>query len=415
MIARGVVQSVRGGFLEASLPGASVGAYVRADAVGGNVVAVDGDCAVIALHGDARDVRAGSAVALAPDARTAALGTCLLGRAVDARGTPLDGGAAPVGCRFPVDAVAPQPHEREAISRPLWTGVRAVDALLTIGRGARIGLFGAPGAGKSTLLENIVEGVTADAVVIGLVGERGREAQQWIERRNARTSIVCATSDRSAPERIRAATLALAQAAALRRRGLHVLLLLDSLARVAQALRERAIAAGEAAGRGGYPPSVFAEIARLVEVAGCAHGGSITLIATVLDDGDSRDPVSDSARSLLDGHIQLSSRLAHLGRFPAIDVLASVSRTMNAVSTADHRRDAIAVREAIGLLERTDEARALGIAPEDARTAQALAAEPLLDELLLQGPAPEEPANALERLRFAADTLKGTPWISPQI
>ena len=175
-----------------------------------------------------------------------------------------------------------------------------------------------------------MSGCTADAVVVGLCGERGREAQRWIERRDARTTVVCSTSDRPAKERIACVEVAFAHADALRDRGLHVAFVLDSLARFAAALRETATARGESVGRGGYPASVFAQLARFVEIAGPLRGGSITLIATVLSDGDDRDPVSDAARSLLDGHLQLSPRLAAAGRFPAIDVPASASRTMEA-------------------------------------------------------------------------------------
>ena len=241
------------------------------------------------------------------------LGTCALGRAIDAFGAPLDGGPPLLGRTVALALRAPRPNEREPIERPLWSGVRVLDALLTFGRGARLGIFGPPGAGKSTLVESIVDGCAADAVVVGLAGERGREAQRWIARLDERTTIVCATSDRPASERIAAAAVAIAQARALCDRGLHVLFVLDSLARVAAAAREIAVAAGESVGRGGYPPSVFATLARYVECAGALRCGSVTLVATVLSDGDERDPVSEAARSLLDGHIAAFVR-ARTGR-----------------------------------------------------------------------------------------------------
>jgi type III secretion protein N (ATPase) len=337
------------------------------------------------------------------------LGTCAFGRAVDARGAPLDGGPPLHGRTVGAVAIAPLPHERAPVTAPFWTGVRAVDALLTVGRGARAGIFGAPGAGKSTLLEALVAGCSADAVVVGLCGERGREAQQWIERRDARTTVVCATSDRPAEERIACVATAFAHAAALRERGLHVAFVLDSLARFAAALRETAIARGESAGRGGYPPSVFADLARTLEIAGTLRaGGSITLLATVLSDGDDRDPVSDAARSLLDGHLQLSPRLAQAGHFPAIDVPASASRTMEAVATPAHRRDAAVVREALAWLARTEEARELGIVPEGADAARAIAAEPFLRRFLRQGGEAVAPGAALGMLAELADTMKGS-------
>jgi FliI/YscN family ATPase len=317
-------------------------------------------------------------------ARTLALGACALGRAIDGDGQPLDGREPLRGRRVALDLRSPRPNERSPIVTPLWSGIRVLDGLLTIGRGARIGIFGAPGAGKSTLVESIVDGCAADAVVVALVGERGREAQRWIERCNHRTTIVCATGDRSARERIAAAGVATAHAGALRERGLHVLLVLDSLARLAAALRERAVAAGESTGRGGYPPSVFAELARVVEVAGGLRSGSVTLVATVLSDGDDRDPVSEAARSLLDGHIQLSGRLAEAGRFPAVDVPASTSRTMELVASEAHVRAARVMRRAIALLGRVDDARALGIKPTDQSTLAAVAAEARIEGFLRQ-------------------------------
>ncbi|HTC30516.1 MAG TPA: ATP-binding cassette domain-containing protein [Candidatus Acidoferrum sp.] len=336
----------------------------------------------------------------------AMLGTAALGRALDAEGDPLDGLPRVDGIRVRLGAAAISPGQRCAIVEPLWTGVRCIDALLTIGRGARIGLFGSPGAGKSTLLEAIAHGVRADAVVVGLIGERGREAQRWIAERDERITVICATGDRPAHERIRAAEVFIAQAQALASRGLHVLAVLDSLARYANALREVAVAGGESVGRGGYPPSVFTANARLVERAGAFSCGSVTMIATVLNDGDDHDPVSENARSLLDGHVQLSPRLAHAGRFPAIDVPASASRTMDSVVTVEHRRAAVRVRAALALLARCEDARALGLDPADPASAAAIAAEPALEALLRQGPEQAAPIRTLEALRQTADMLE---------
>ena len=335
-----------------------------------------------------------------------ALGTCALGRALDACGRPLDGGPPPRGRRIDPQPRVPAPAQRAAIEAPAWCGVRAIDGLLTFGRGARIGLFGAPGAGKSTLLEAIVRGTCADAVVVALAGERGREARAWIDRVDARTTLFCATGDRPPQERAGCARIAFAHAGALRERGLHVLLVLDSLARVAAALRELAVEAGESTGRGGYPPSVFARLAQLVELAGPVGAGSVTLVATVLDDGDDRDPVSDAARSLLDGHIALSPRLAGAGCFPAIDVTASASRTMAGIVAEPHRRAAATVRRAIWALERTEEARSLGIAVTDPATAQAVASEAAIERFLRQAAQPSVPAQTLAMLHELADTLE---------
>ncbi len=334
-----------------------------------------------------------------------ALGTCAFGRAIDAWGMPLDGGARLRGVSISLAQRAPEPCRRAPIATPLWTGIRVVDGLLTIGRGARVGIFGSPGAGKTTLLESMVDGCAADAVVVALVGERGREAQLWIDRCDERTTIVCATSDRSAHERVRAARVAFAHAGALRVRGLHVLLVLDSLARFAAALREIGIAAGESAGRGGYPPSVFAEMARLVEIAGALRAGSITLIASIIHDGDDRDPVSESARSLLDGHIALGVRLAEAGRFPAVDVPASASRTMDAVAGEGHRSDAMLVRRAIATLDRVDDARAVGVVPHGQFIRAAIAAESRIEAFLRQGRGSSQPGETIAELRATAEML----------
>jgi FliI/YscN family ATPase len=335
----------------------------------------------------------------------ATIGPWILGRALDAHGNSLDGRGAIDGPRVCVESPAPLPSARRAISEPLWTGVRCIDALLTIGRGARVGIFGAPGAGKSTLLETIVRGTRADAVTIGLIGERGREAQRWIANCDERTTVVCATSDRSPEERTRAADLAMAHASVLATRGLHVLVVFDSLARYAHALREMAVRSGESVGRGGYPPSVFARMAQLVERAGAFADGSVTMLATVLNDGEDHDPVSECARSLLDGHFQLAPRLAHAGRFPAIDVPASASRTMDGVVSPGHQRAAAAVRAALALLERCADARSLGIEPVDGPTQAAVAAEGALEALVRQGQEPILSEHALEALRQTADML----------
>jgi FliI/YscN family ATPase len=338
--------------------------------------------------------------------RRLALGTCALGHAIDSAGRSLDDAPPPFGRPVSVELRPPRPAQRAPVVAPLWTGVRVVDGLLTVGCGARIGIFGSPGAGKTTLLEAFADGCAADAVVVALVGERGREAQQWIARLNERTTIVCATSDRPASERFEAAVVAIAQARALRERGLSVLLVLDSLARVAAALREIAVASGESTGRGGYPPSVFAELARLVEVAGVLSRGSVTLIATVLNDGDDRDPVSEGARSLLDGHIALSIALAQAGRFPAVDVLASTSRTMEMVADGAHLHAARAVRRAIAALERVKDARSLGIASEEPAVRAAVAAEDRLEDFLRQGTRGCEPATTLSRLAALAELVE---------
>ena len=411
MNARGVGWVVRtlGETAIAALPGARVGdgVYLRVahgELLAGEVAAVERSRVTIAPYGSLAGVAVGDRVEIAAKALCVPLGFAALGRVIDARGIPLDGGPALRAGTTRVDrAAAPPPVTRSAVTEPFWTGVRAIDGLLTIGRGARVGFFGAPGAGKTTLLETIVAGARGDAVVLALVGERGREAQAWFSRIDRRTTIVCATSDRSAAERVRAADVAMAQARALCDRGLHVVLVVDSLARYAAALREQRVALGEPVGRGGYSPMVWAELARYLECAGNASRGSITLLATVLSDGaDDREPLSDAARSLLDGHIVLSSALAHAGHYPAIDILASTSRTMHDVVTPDHERSALAVRGALALLAQTADARAVGLANlDDPKLEAAIRTETAIGMFLRQREAARE-AETLAALHSVA-------------
>jgi type III secretion protein N (ATPase) len=346
----------------------------------------------------------------------AAVGTALLGCALDADGTLLAGRRGRDAVRRTLELRVPAPPARAAVREPFWTGVRVLDGPLAFGRGARIGIFGAAGAGKSTLLETIVAGSAADATVIALVGERGREAERWLHRLGDRTTIVCATADRLPLERLRAAELAFAHACALRERGLHVLLVLDSLARLAAAARELALQAGEPAGRGGFPASVVGRQARFLECAGATPGGSITLIATVLTEGPQldADPIAEAARAALDGHVVLSARLAAAGWFPAVDVPASASRTLADVADPDHQRAAAAVRAAIAALEATRDARTLGLESgrPDRVLAAALAAEGELEAYLRQGSAPASPAGtrtALLRLGARLILKPGAP------
>lgn len=315
-----------------------------------------------------------------------------------------------VGDRVTLESArAPAPDlERVPVAEPFWTGIRAIDGPLTIGRGARIGIFGSPGAGKSTLLEAIVTGSRADATVVGLIGERGREAERWFRRADSSTSVICATSDRSAGERLRAAELAFERAGSLRARGLHVLLVLDSLARVAAAARDVAIANGEPVGRAGYPPSVTGCQARLLERAGATESGSVTLVATVLSEGSlENDPVAGAAKAALDGHVVLSPRLAAAGWFPAIDLPASASRTMGDVGASGHLAAAARIRAAVYALEQARDARALGLDPAagDPVLARAIAAEAALAAFLCQAGGAADPAETLMLMTRIADDL----------
>ncbi len=410
MIAVGRVVRTLGHLAVAALPGARVGDGVRihrasGDAVGGRVAALERTGAVIMPFGSLAGVAVGDRVVTDVDAQACVLGYGALGRSMAAGGEPLDGKPPLAGAKSR-GAPTARLEERRATSTPFWTGVRVVDGLLTIGAGARIGLFGAPGAGKTTLLDMISRGARADAVVVGLVGERGREAARWLSPVGARTTVVCATADRSPAERVRAAEVAMAQSVTLRDRGLNVLLILDSLARYASALREIRCGAGEPVGRGGYPPSVFAELAAYVETAGNTARGTLTMIATVLSDGgDEREPLSDAARASLDGHFVLSTEAARAGRFPAIDPLASVSRTMADVVTVAHARAAATVRAALARLADTRDLRSLGIADAaDPLLSVAVAAEPEIRRFLEQRDL-TAPAETMERLASLAANL----------
>jgi FliI/YscN family ATPase len=412
----GRVVSAMNDVVVATLPLARVGCGVRvlprgAPAVPAVITRVDEGRVRLAAFAPLHGVAAGDVVETDPCANSLGLGAHLLGRAIDAAGRPLDGGSAPRGRRAPVILPPIDAAQRTPVSEPFWTGIRAIDGLLTLGRGARVGVFGAPGAGKSVLVEMLARGARADAVVIGLIGERGREAASWIERVAGHVTLVVVPSDRPAAERVRGAQVAVAQASELRRRGLNVLVVLDSIARFCAAARELAVANGEAVGRGGYPPSVFNELARLLERGGNVGKGSVTMIVTVLSDGsDEREPLSDAARAALDGHVVLSSALAHAGHFPAVDVLASTSRTMKDVTSERHRAAARRVRQALALLAETKDARELGLAQSTPQLARTVAAQERLEAFLRQVDSAALPAGTLGELEaLAARLTAGSP------
>lgn len=294
---------------------------------------------------------------LVPDARVipgkgmykARVGDALLGRVIDAAGNPLDGkGALQCDEYLPLAGTPGNPLERWSIDQPLDVGVAAINALLTVGRGQRLGLFAGSGVGKSVLLGMMTRYTEADVIVVGLIGERGREVKDFVdkilgEQGLARSVVVASPADSPPLMRMHGALLATTVAEYFRDKGLNVLLLMDSLTRFAQAQREIALAIGEPPATKGYPPSVFAKLPQLVERAGNngENGGSITAFYTVLAEGDdTNDPIVDSARAVLDGHIMLSRAIAEEGHFPAIDIEASVSRVMNDVTTDEHKKAA---------------------------------------------------------------------------
>jgi flagellum-specific ATP synthase len=274
------------------------------------------------------------------------VGDEMLGHTLDGMGRPTDVEALTLGAEYPVDAPPPDPMEREIIDEVLPLGVKAVDGLITVGKGQRIGIFAGSGVGKSTLLGMFARNTCADINVIALIGERGREVREFIERDMGeegmrRSVVVVATSDRPALLRRNAAKTATAIAEYFRDQGKDVLLMMDSLTRFSMAQREIGLASGEPPVTRGYPPSVYSEMPKLLERAGNSDRGSITGLYTVLVDGDDfNEPITDTARSILDGHIMLDRKLAHKNHYPAIDVLQSISRVMSSIAGSEHKATA---------------------------------------------------------------------------
>ena len=335
--------------LRASLPGVSIAEICRLEPSGieAEVVAIEGNYAMLSPFSEPLGVTTGSKVLASGNVHQLQVGDFLLGRVVDGLGRPIDDLPLPEGSeKRSLEGEAPNPLTRTLIDTPLPLGVRAIDGLLTCGMGQRIGIFAAAGGGKSTLLGMICDGSLADVIVLALIGERGREVREFLEHTlsveaRARCVMVISTSDRPALERLKAAYTATAIAEYFRDQGLNVLLMMDSLTRFARASREIGLAAGEPALAGGYPPSFFARLPRLLERAGPAASGSITGIYTVLVEGDNlNEPVADEVRSILDGHIVLSRKLAQANHYPAIDIAASVSRIMSMVTDQEHRQRA---------------------------------------------------------------------------
>jgi flagellum-specific ATP synthase len=376
---------------------AGIGDLVRIggdDGVTAEVVAVDEHRATVLPFGTMHGRHAGEPVEPLGTPMTVPCGPELLGRVLDGLGRPIDGGPSVEHLsRVGVHQTPPPALSRPRITTPLQVGVRTVDTLLTCGRGQRVGIFAGSGVGKSSLLSMLIRGTDADVTVLALVGERGRELREFLEQDLgpeglARSVVVVATSDEPALIRRNAAFVATRIAEDFRDRGLDVVLLMDSVTRFAMAQREIGLAAGELPATRGYPPSVFGLLPQLMERAGTAATGSITGFYTVLVEGDDLDdPIGDSARSILDGHLSLSRRLANSGHFPSLDVLQSASRVMGAVTTPEQQELARAFRQ---LLATYDEARDLievgAYAPgSDQRIDAAVALRPAMTAFLRQG------------------------------
>jgi FliI/YscN family ATPase len=352
----------------------------------------DGTLLTVPL-GDTAGVRPGDRIVARAGAVSVGVGPALLGRVVDALGRPLDGRPLRTSERYPLFPAPLNPMDRDPVVAPLGTGVRAMDAMLTCGRGQRIGLFGGSGVGKSTLLGMITRGTAADVIVLALVGERGREVRSFIEHDLGpdgmrKAVVVVSTSDNPPLLRMRAAYAATSIAEYFRDQGKNVLLLMDSVTRFAMSQREVGLAAGEPPTTKGYTPSVFALLPALLERAGAVRGrGSVTGMYTVLVDGDDHnEPVADAVRSILDGHIVLSRDLASRHHYPPIDVLQSVSRTMPDVTEVSHRRKAGQVREWMAAIRDSEDLVSVGayVAGSNPRIDEARAKRELIDAFLCQ-------------------------------
>lgn len=366
---RGRVTQITGTIIKAMVPGARIGELCHLRNPGedfelvAEVVGFSGKEALLTPMGEIYGVSSNTEVIPTGRMQMVPVGPGLLGRVLDGLGRPLDQdrlGPLEVDTYYPVYQDAPDPLKRRIIDKPLALGLRVLDGLLTCGEGQRMGIFAAAGGGKSTLLSMLVRGADVDVTVLALIGERGREVREFIEHDlgpvgSAKSVIVVATSDRPSMERAKAAYVATAIAEYFRDQGRRVLLLMDSVTRFARAQREIGLAAGEPPTRRGFPPSVFATLPRLMERVGQSDKGFITALYTVLVEGDDMtEPVADETRSILDGHIILSRKLAAANHYPAIDVLASVSRVMGAIVAPEHRAAASRVRELMAKYEEVE-------------------------------------------------------------
>ncbi|MEX2213100.1 MAG: FliI/YscN family ATPase [Phycisphaeraceae bacterium] len=359
----------------------------------GEVVGFDRNETVVMPLGPMAGVRRGDRVTAGQFRQFVRVGFKLLGRVVDAMGRPIDG-------KGPIDdtvswSLTPSPvdpMDRPPIDQPLATGVRAIDAMLSVGQGQRLGIFASPGLGKSTLLSMMARHTSADVTVIGLVGERGREVRDFIDEQLGeegmkRSVVVCATSDEPALLRIRAAVVATAVAEYFRDQGLNVLLLMDSVTRLCQAQRQVGLAAGEPPATRGFPPSVFSLLPTVLERCGRTSKGSITGFFAVLVEGDEvTDPISDAARGILDGHVQLSHALANRNHWPAINVLTSISRVADSVTTPDHQAARREVIKMLSAYRDVEDLLNIGAYPAGSNPDfdMAIACKPAIDQLLQQ-------------------------------
>lgn len=367
LMMKGRVIQVTGTVIKAVLPQAKIGELCVLQNPGqshtwqAEVIGFFKDTVLLTPLGDMLGISPETQVVATGSTHQVPVGAHLLGCVLDGLGNPMDKTAKPIlkaDNYYPVHTDSPDPLLRQTIAKPLPLGIKAIDGLLTCGEGQRLGLFAAAGGGKTTLMAMLVKNAQVDVVVVALIGERGREVREFIDNElgsigMAKTVLVVATSDKPAMERVKAAYVATAIAEFFRDQSKKVLLLMDSVTRFARAQREIGLAAGEVPTRRGFPSSVFSELPKLMERAGQSDKGSITAFYTVLVEGDDmNEPVADETRSILDGHIILSRKLAAANHYPAIDILGSLSRVMNQVVSSEHRQAANRVRE---LLAKYDE------------------------------------------------------------
>lgn len=419
----GRVRQVIGLVVEAEGLSLPVGAACDLRRTGGapvpcEIVGFRDEVSLLMPLGELEGVRRGDEVVCTSGVQRVPVGRGLLGRVIDARGIAIDGGPPLIPeRRSPLYARPPHPLERQRISSPLATGVRAIDALLTCGKGQRMGLFAGSGVGKSTLLGMCARGAAADVIVIALVGERGREVREFIEKdlgpeARKRSVVVVETSEQPALLRVRAPFAATAVAEYFRDEGLDVLLLMDSLTRMANAQREVGLSSGEPPATKGYPPSVFAQLPRLLERSGRSARGSITGFYTVLVEGDDpQEPIADAARSILDGHIWLSRDLAVAGHFPSIDPLESVSRLMTEVASEEQVEAAARVRALLAAYRQAEDLIQVGayVKGSNPEVDLAIAARPAILRFLRQPAREQAPIEATWRAlaELAAPRLAG--------
>lgn len=369
---RGTITDVTGYVIESNGPASKIGGFCEIQTSAGKMIRTqvigfrNGRILSMPLE-EIDGLEPGNAIYGRADDAQLAVGPGMLGRVLDGFGQPMDGGPPiEAEARYDLYSAPPGPLDREHIDSQLVTGVRVIDSLLPCGLGQRVGLFGGSGVGKSTLLGAMSRQNSADVTVIALIGERNREVRGFLEHElgeegRKRSVVVCATSDRPAPLRIRAANVALAAAEYFRDQGANVLLVIDSVTRLAMAQREIGLASGEPPSQKGYTPSVFAMLPKIFERAGKFRKGSITGFFTVLVEGDDfNEPIADAVRGILDGHIILSRDLGAAGHYPAIDVLSSISRVASTVATKEQLFAARKVREALSCYRSSEDLIQLG-------------------------------------------------------